>query len=264
MLLYDRMLELGKRRFCMLMASSLRAVTRVVGCGSIVLGTLILQGCGEDDSTVQKDATKTSSGVHSPTDDTTAEAIRAAQAHIYAELDAKFPDGMPLVSTPEERGQDAVYMAQIAEAQKVTARLHATLQKVQAEADHFKAIVIEDLRTEVGREPNALILNERLSQSDHYQKLLAAVAAAQTAVDENQQVNMQLITERERRPITEYETLKATADATAVAAGIPVRVVKLPDVGSQQVVNEVPAPKVVPTVEDLSKETGIPLAPTQL
>ncbi len=247
----------------MLIASLLRVVTRVVGCGAIVLGALILQGCGDDEGAASAASSESTSEAKSGVGALDPEAVRVAQEAIYKKLDEAFPEGKPAISSPEERSQDQAYMAQLAEAQKVTARLQAALQKAQAEADRFKEIILEELRRENGVEPNPVIVAVRLAQEDHYQKLLAVVTAAQAAVDENQQANVRLIAERQNLPITKYEALKAAADAEATAAGIPVRVVVRPNAGSQEVVQEESEPKAVPTVEELSKETGIPLAPKQ-
>lgn len=171
----------------------LRAVGWTVISTVCLLGSLILQGCGEE--------------TPSP----------------YAELDAKYPEGRPGIADLNARTQDAAYMAKLAEGAKEFSRLQAAAATAQAQADHFKDQLIELLTQRVKKTPPQALIDAELAKNDHYQKLSKQAEAAREAVSAKIVANRALIRERMWADSVAYDAMRAEADARAKAAGLPVR-----------------------------------------
>lgn len=171
----------------------LRAVGWTVISTLCLLGTLILQGCGENEP--------------SP----------------YAELDEKFPNGRPGIVDLETRTQDAAYMAKLQAGAKEISNLQAAATAAANEAEFFKKQLIDLLAKRVGETPHPALVTAELEKNDHYQNLLKKAEAAQAAVMEQIAANRKVIRERMWADAAAYDAMRAEADAKAKAAGLSVR-----------------------------------------
>ncbi len=191
----------------------------------------------------------------------------------YAELDAKFPEGRPQIADVEERGRDQAYQERIKEGARQVAKLSTQAVAAREKADAFGGELTKLLEKRLGTKPPQALIDAELSKNEHYQRLLKAAQEAEAAAESQRQANTQLIRDRIWEPVREYERLKAQADAQAKAAGLPVRAASPlapelpPPPAARKAKAETPAPearkKPAPSVKDLAKETGIPVAKPQ-
>ncbi len=244
----------------MRMAWCLHAVRRVTVCSLLVLGSLILWGCGEDASVSDAASGASDGGVSSGASELSGEALLAAQAPFYVAVDAAFPDGKPGLTSVEERAGDAAYNAHRAELRAQKAELEAAAKQARLAADAYRELQLEILWKNLGEAPLPEVLEARLAQDDHYQGLVRKAEAAEAAVSAKQAELAEVIQARRYADVARYTELKAAADAAAVAAGLPARADRESVVAKAE-----EAPKSVAEVQDvkdLSKETGIPVAPS--
>ncbi len=185
-----------------------------------------------------------------------------AQAPYYAELDAAYPDGMPGLTTVEERVNDEAYNAERATLRAQKTALQKTAEEARKVADHYKANQIEMLRTKLGAEPFPEVVEERLARDEYYKELVAKVTAAEAAVAAKQAELAAVIRARRYADITHYQELKAAADSAVQAAGLPVRTEAAPVAAAEELADAPKPAAGVVELEDLSRETGIPIAPS--
>ncbi len=246
----------------MQMAWCLHAVKRVAVCGMCMLGSLILLGCGDDASSSGEGSDGASSGLPTSSSGMSDEALLVAQAPYYAALDAAFPEGKPGLTTVEERDADEAYKAQCVDLMQQRVALERTAAEHRKAAEAYREVLLEVLRTRLGEEPLPEVLEEALAKSDHYRGLVQATEAAEAAVDAKRVEISAFIRARQCVNITRYDELKAAADAAVQAAGLPVRVESPTSVVAKDAA-DAPKPAVgTMDVKDLSKETGIPIAPS--
>lgn len=166
---------------------------RFAACVVCLLGALIFQGCGKDES------------------------------EPYAELDKRFPEGRPGVADVAERTQDAEYMARLRQRAGEFTALSQAAAKAKATAEHFRAQLVAALAKRVKREPPPAMVEQELAKNDHYQALLKAQREAEAAVEAKRRENGEAIRARMRAGQAAYDALRAEADAKAKAAGLPTR-----------------------------------------
>ncbi len=220
-----------------------QAVLKCAVCALVVVGALCFQGCEKE------------------------------KPQPYAELDAKFPKGRPEIAGVEERGRDAAYQERIKEGAKQFAKLSTQAVAAREKADAFGGELTKLLKKRLGTEPPQALIDAELAKNEHYQRLLKVAQEAEAKAESQRQANTQVIRDRMWEPVREYERMKAEADAQAKAAGLPVRTFSPMAPGpvippaARKAKAETPAPeaqkKPAPTVKDLAKETGIPVAKPQ-
>lgn len=199
-----------------------------------------------------------------------------AGSNPYAELDARFPEGLPAAASTQERAQDTEYLAKINSAAREMAELQRAAASAQREVENFRAQIVKAMTERLGKAPSEAMVEEQLAKKAYYQELLAAQKAAEEAVAAKRQANQELVRARMVANIEAYQTMKAEADAKAAAAGLPVRGAPQPAQAEQPAqpvakpaaaVQPAPAsapvqPKALVTLETLSKETGLPVQPS--
>lgn len=216
-------------------------------CIGFICGSLIFQGCGGDDAQQKKNP--------------------------YAELDEAYPEGSSLFADVAERTQDKEYMAKIQAEIEKKSLLSAEVAKTEATMMHYRNEVKANLERKLGAEVQDVVLEEKLAKHALYQEALQKYNAAVEAMQAQQQATMNLIRERMTQPEREYKAKLAEADAKAKAMGLPTRAEEAARLQAEAALaksataTEAPAaseqaqPKAVPTVEELAKQTGIPIAP---
>lgn len=241
------------------------AVRGLAVCALGCLGSLIFQGCKEE------------------TPDP------------YAALDAAFPEGTPLVAGVEERAQDKAYQAEITAGAEKFLRLKREVETHDAALAHYKQEYAASYERRKGYALDEDLLEEALRKQPLYAEALAKRTAAAEAMEAQRRANVELIRDRMHQPQREYDALLAEADAKAKAAGLSTRAearalqqqaeaakvtaaraasqqqkVAMAEAARRERAQAVPAKpsKAKPaaptvTLEDLSKQTGIPIAPEQ-
>ncbi len=169
------------------------AVRGLSACLAFLFGALIFQGCGDD--TPQP----------------------------YAALDEAFPEGRPLGDDVATRMADKQYVAQLKTAMGSLSEVSDRAAKAKAEAEHFRSVLVGQMREKLGAEPPEALVEATLARNDHYQSLLKAQAEAEAAVVAQQQKNLETVRARLNAPAAKYDAMRAEADAAAQAAGLPVR-----------------------------------------
>ena len=234
-----------------------QAAKQIAVCLLGVFGTLIFQGCKDD----------------------------APQP--YAELDARFPEGRPGLADTDARAQDAAYQAALTAAAKELSGLQQTASAARAEAERFGKTLTEQLSARVGKTPPAKLVAAELETNEHYQKLLKTAEAAEAAVRAKQQENQKLIRDRMWADANAYDRMKAQADEQARQAGVAVRnsaeaarqqaqtakaqarqAAAEAKARAKQAAEEAKAAAAkarasAPTLDDLSKASGIPVLPAK-
>lgn len=199
------------------------------------------------------------------------EAPSAPAQNPYAALDERFPEGRPGIADVAERAKDEQYQAKISAAGKNLLAAQQRVEVARQEAEHYHEEMRRNLSQQMGRPVPDVLLQRELEKNEHYLKLVAAVKAAEQALEATRAENKALIRERMRAPQEAYDEMKAQADAAARAAGVAVREEKTAGVppiveapSSAKSASPVEKEKrVVPTVEALAQETGRPVAPKQ-
>ena len=211
-------------------------------CGIMLCSCVIFAGCGKDET--------------------------PAAADPYAQLDARFPEGYPGAASTQERAQDKEYLAKIdAAAQEMNALQREAAVAKQA-CESFRAQVVKAMTEKLGKAPSEAMIADQLSKKAYYQELLAAQQSTAEAVEAKRQANQAMIRQRMLANIEAYKAMKAEADAAAQAAGLPVRGAIQPTAPAQRpaasaAVEPPVKPLEVPTVEVLSKTTGVPVLPSK-
>ncbi|MBQ9693621.1 MAG: hypothetical protein IJV69_02570 [Kiritimatiellae bacterium] len=208
----------------------------VAVCFSFFVGSLILQGCGE--------------GAPSP------------EADPYAELDAAFPEGLTAASAVAGRAQDKAYMAEITAGAEKFSSLSAKVAELDRSLEHIRTELAKSLSLRMGETIPDELLEDELAKYPPYQTLLEKRSAAAAEAEAQRLANMAVIRDRMNADNERYNALLAEADAKAKAAGLPTRA----EAAAAKKTSSAPAEKPVlnaPTVEDLAKKTGIPLAPAK-
>lgn len=197
-----------------------------VALGVLSLGSLILCGCGGDDS------------------------------EPYAELDKRFPEGRPGVADVETRMKDAAYVAQISDAASDISRLTAAAEKAKREVELHRETKRAALAKRLKAEPRDAVLADALAKDAHYQALLKAAAEAEAAIEAKKQANIAMIRQRIYADQTAYDALRAEADAKAKKAGLPTRTEQQVKAAAEQLEKDQAA-----KATDTKAATAAPAAP---
>ncbi len=206
------------------------AMKWVVACVSCIVGSLIFQGCGDN----------------SPDP--------------YAELDAAYPNG-PIDA--QKRTQDRAYMTQISEGTEKISSFGSAVSQCETKLEFIRNEIKKGIELRTGGEVPDVILEEALAKSLVYQEALKKYNEAKADLDAQRQKNLEMVRNRVQMDINDYNAKKAEADAKARALGLPTRdasAVNLAKTAAEQSAEKKPATP-APTVEALSRETGIPVAP---
>ncbi|MGN0885850.1 MAG: hypothetical protein ACI4RT_02510 [Candidatus Spyradenecus sp.] len=186
----------------------------------------------------------------------------------YAQLDARFPEGYPGAASTQERAQDKEYLAKIDAAAKEMIALQRAAEEAKQACENFRTQIVKAMTEKLGKAPSEAMIADQLSKKAYYQELLAAQQATAEAVEAKRKANQAMVRQRMLANIEAYKAMKAEADAAAQAAGLPVRGAVQPAAPAQRpaasAAAEPPAkPLEVPTVETLSKTTGVPVQPSK-
>lgn len=218
-------------------------------CVLLCLGALCLQGCGPDDASSKKSESE----------------------RLYAELDERFPEGRPGVTSGAKRMEDADYLKNLEASGSERVRLANEVAAAEQEVRRFRTAFAQGMKTPEGALPDDAALDAALANHAHYQKLLADLNAAQAKSTEQQKRVRATIRERMFREQKEYDTLKAQADAAAKAEGQLVRVAQSSATPAPQPKAAPAAAKAVtaeqptsptPTAKDLAEQLNKPLVET--
>lgn len=237
-------------RFC---RPNPRAASIGAACLLLSFGALCLQGCKPSEEPKETSASE----------------------RLYAELDARFPEGRPGVTPAAKRMEDPDYRQALREATEARVSAANEVARAQEEITRFRAAYAKGMTSPEGVGPTDEALDAALVDHAHYQKLLADAKAAQAKAEEQQVAARETIRERMRREQTEYDTLKAKADAVAKAEGKPIRVreavasTSTPAAPAVAPVSKTPAEASapvsstsVPTAKELAEQLNKPLVET--
>lgn len=212
----------------------------VAVCLGFVVGSLIFQGCGDDSASKANDP--------------------------YAALDARFPNGRVAVVDVATRTQDKEYMAKISEGASKISALSSEVQKYEARLAHIRNEVRKSVTLKTGADVPETLLDDELATVPLYQETVALHAAAVAAVEAQRLENANLIRARMSADAEAYDAMLAEADAKAREMGLPTRHDTEPETVQPKAPAGLMTEKSRPatpavTVEDLARQTGIPLAP---
>lgn len=195
----------------------LHVLSRGIACLLFVFGSLILQGCGDNsppEAETQKDSTTTS-----------ADGLVAREKY-YADLDAKYPQGRPALTTGDERVKDEAYKAELKQLGNERTKAADAYAAAQKAADDYRALLVKNWTAAVearGMKVSQSLINEKLAQHAHYQSLLKAVAEAEEANRKATGRVYQRIQQQTHAAQKEYDQMLSTVEAQVKEAGLPTR-----------------------------------------
>lgn len=206
----------------------------VAVCLACVYGSLIFQGCGGDDP--------------------------APEANPYAALEEAFPEGMPGLDDVDVRAQDKAYLEEMAAEVEKKSLLSKQLAEQEATLKHIREEVAKGMRLQMGEKVPEALLEDELSKLPLYREAVAKREALLAEAEAHRLAVMEKVRTRMTASQRKFLEMKAEADAKAKEAKLPVRTVEPPK-PTAPVAAESAGEKAAPTLNDLVKETGIPVAP---
>lgn len=206
----------------------------VAVCLACLYGSLIFQGCGGDDP--------------------------APEANPYAALEEAFPEGMPGLDDVEARAQDKAYLEEMAAEVEKKSQLFKQLAEQDATLKRIREEVAKGMSLQMGEEVPEALLEDELASLPLYREAEARREALAAEAEAHRLAVMEKVRTRMTASQRKFLEMKAEADAKAKDAKLPVRTIEQPE-ATAPVAAERVGKKAAPTLNDLVKETGIPVAP---